>query len=271
MDSLGDRMKRYEETSRGLLTPRTPVIVRVDGRAFHTFTRTMPAFYLPLRDAMIEASKAVIAEMQGFEVAYHQSDEVSFLLTDYQDISTQNWFDYVTQKIVSIAASVMSANFNQSIRKLSDLYLNRLAYFDARVFNIPKEDVTNYFVWRAKDWERNSLNMYCMGFFSSKQLHGKKAAERHEMLHKIGKNWTTDVTPMYRNGSFILKDCYNCHRVIDTVQARYTEIAAFIEPLVHKSEIKVPTDIDSLLARMQTWKLTPEEYAKLDEGISESA
>lgn len=259
-DSLGDRMKRYEETSRTLLTPRTPVIVRVDGRAFHTYTRGFRPFDHVLRNTMVEAAKKVAEEMQGFEVAYHQSDEVSFLLTDYADVDTSAWFDYVSQKVCTIAASVMTAWFNKLI--LSNLMMpwtcesnyqpredgmrsypdydplieaiksgKKIAYFDARAFNVPKEDVANYFLWRCKDWERNSVQMYCGQFFSHKQLHGKGRADRHEMLHGIGKNWATDVPAPFRNGTFILKD-----KTIDTVQARYNEIADLIRTLINKDD-----------------------------------
>lgn len=40
-DSLGDRMKGYEGVSRNFLTRRVPAIIRLDGKAFHTFTKGM--------------------------------------------------------------------------------------------------------------------------------------------------------------------------------------------------------------------------------------
>lgn len=92
-DNLGERMKRYEDVSRNVLTPRMPVIVRVDGRAFHTFTKGFLPFDTILRSTMVDAAKEVAKEMQGFDVAYHQSDEVSFLLTDYAEFETSAWFD----------------------------------------------------------------------------------------------------------------------------------------------------------------------------------
>jgi tRNA(His) guanylyltransferase len=244
MEKLGDRMKRHEQGSRSVLPIRTPVIVRVDGRAFHTFTRGFKPFDNALRNAMIGAASKVASEMQGFQVAYHQSDEVSFLLTDYSTLETCAWFDYVTQKVASIAASAMSVWFNKLIyeqitsqypdhgyydkiaQKIKDGSL--VAYFDARAFTVPREDVANYFVWRCKDWERNSLSMYCMQSFSHKQLHGKTASNRHEMLHGIGKNWATDVEPAFRNGSFILKD-----RTEEGVVASYPSVSKLIDPLVY--------------------------------------
>jgi len=75
--------------------------------------------------------------------------------------------------------------------------------FDGRAFNIPLEDVPNYFIWRHRDWIRNSLAMYCKSFFSAKQLHGKNREEQHELLFSIGKNWARDLTWREKNGTFI--------------------------------------------------------------------
>lgn len=261
-DTLGDRMKRYENVSRTQLTNRMPVIVRVDGRAFHTFTKGFLPFDLVLQRSMVDAAKKVAEEMQGFEVAYHQSDEVSFLLTDYAEFETSAWFDYVTQKVCTIAASVMTAWFNRFVQNgviefsTSDIEkkrrdsvwenyqqgdLRKMAYFDARAFNVPKEDVANYFLWRCKDWERNSLQMYCRQFFSSKQMHGQGRADQHEMLHKQGKNWATDVSPEFRNGTFILKDS-----VTSDVRADFAEIAKLVEPLVYKLQTVKADDTQKL-------------------------
>lgn len=199
MLNLGERMKDYETRSRRYLQRRVPVIVRVDGRAFHTFTRKMEKpFSVLLSGAMETAARALADDMQGFKVGYVQSDEASFLLTDYDNINTGAWFDYCQNKVESISASIMTAAFNEAI--------GATANFDARSFNIPKEDVINYFLWRAKDWHRNSINMYASSFFSQKQLHKKSTAHKHEMLHEIGKNWTKDVPERFRNGVWFTKN-----------------------------------------------------------------
>lgn len=196
--NLAGRIKRYESVSHYGLTARTPVMIRVDGRAFHSYTKGMHRpFDSDLMTAMVYAAKRVAEDMQGFKAAYIQSDEVSFCITDYDKLDTQGWFDYDLQKIVSISAALMTAHFNEmSISK-------RLATFDSRAFNIPASDVVNAFVWRAKDWERNSLQMYSRANFSHKQLHGKGRSDMHEMLHCIGKNWATDLTPKEKNGTFL--------------------------------------------------------------------
>lgn len=199
MKNIGDRMKRYEYVTRQYLTKRVPVIVRLDGRAFHTLTRDcdkpFDQFFI---DSMQLAANHVIEQVQGFKLAFIQSDEVNFLLTDYDELHTDGWFDYNLSKILSISAALMSAYFSQSFC--------RIGIFDSRAFNIPADDVANYFVWRAKDWARNSLNMYARSLFSHKQLMNKHSTQIHEMLHGENKNWATDLSGQQKNGTWILPD-----------------------------------------------------------------
>ena len=225
-DSLGDRIKRYEAISRAKATPRMPLMIRVDGKAFHTFTKGMERpFDVRLTNAMVCAARDTAKEMQGFKAAYVQSDEVTFLLTDYDEITTQGWFDYNLSKIISISASIMSVSFNKH------LPTDKCPVFDSRAFSIPKEDVINAFLWRAQDWERNSLQMYARAFFSHKELHKKNRADMHEMLHSIGKNWATDLDCIHKNGTFILKDEERLDSM-SNVQANYQSIKDIIYPLI---------------------------------------
>jgi tRNA(His) 5'-end guanylyltransferase len=200
-DSLGDRMKGYERVNRSFLTKRTPVIVRVDGRAFHTLTKQcVKPFDIQLMMAMTASAAAVASDMQGFKLGYTQSDEASFLITDYDNIGTQGWFDYNLSKIVSLSASIMTATFNSLFKS------KILATFDARAFNIPEADVANYFLWRQKDWERNSLQMYCRSFFSHKELENKNREDMHEMLYETGRNWTRNCSGREKNGTYLLEN-----------------------------------------------------------------
>ena len=197
MNDLAKRMKaNYEHRQRVYLTRRTPVIIRLDGRAFHTLTRKMTKpFDEHFIHCMLTAAEAVANDVQGFKLAFVQSDEVSFLLTDYDSLQTEAWFDYNLCKMVSIAAAEMSIFFTKTLTlPFGD------TVFDGRAFNIPREEVSNYFVWRAKDWYRNSIQMYAQSFFSQKQLQNKSTADLHELLHDIGKNWTTDLNEHLRNG-----------------------------------------------------------------------
>lgn len=196
---LADRIKRYEKTFSFQTLNRMPVMIRVDGKAFHTLTRDLnKPFSRSFIDAMVSSACEVTKEMQGFKAGYVQSDEATFCLTDYDDLDTQGWFDYDLSKMVSISAALMSTTFHvrfpHAISK---------TVFDSRVFSVPPDDVVNAFLWRAKDWERNSLQMYARSFFSHRELLNKGHEEIHEMLHGIGKNWTTDLTDQERNGTFI--------------------------------------------------------------------
>jgi tRNA(His) guanylyltransferase len=217
-DSLGDRMKdNYENRQRYYLTRRTPVIVRVDGKAFHTFTKGLQKpFDKDFINAMVYSACEVARQMQGFKLAYIQSDEASFLLTDFDQLETDAWFDYNKSKIETITASCMTANFYSVV--------DQLALFDARAFNIPKEEVANYFLWRAKDWERNSLSMYCQSFFSQNELQGKSRLEQHDLLHSIGKNWTNDLPSIIKNGTFIVNLDKNGCLVSTLVKPEYSDI-----------------------------------------------
>ncbi|MFW6122346.1 MAG: tRNA(His) guanylyltransferase Thg1 family protein, partial [Petrotogales bacterium] len=175
--SLGDRMKtNYESVSQTKLLRRTPVIIRLDGKAFHTFTKGMKRpFDENLIQCMTTTTRNLVENIEGCEFGYTQSDEISLLLTDYKKFETQAWFDYKVQKIVSVAASMCTAYFNRIFFK--NYGFGKPAFFDARVFSIPKEEVVNYFIWRQQDATRNSIQMVGQSVFSHKELHGKSCDE----------------------------------------------------------------------------------------------
>jgi len=199
-DSIGNRMKAYyEDRYRFSLTRRTPVIMRLDGRAFHTLTRRMDKpFDGTFSDVMNETAIFLCSEIQGAKCAYVQSDEISILITDFDTLTTDAWFDYNIQKMTSISAGMASVFFYW--HGLTEGY----PVFDSRVFNLPKEEVCNYFIWRQLDWIRNSVQMLAQSHFSQKQLHGKNQPAMHEMLHEIGVNWA-DLPERWKNGTFIVK------------------------------------------------------------------
>lgn len=239
-DSLGNRMKGYENISRIYLTRRCPVIIRIDGKAFHSFTR---GFKRPFDDILIksmqETAKYLCENIQGCKLAYTQSDEISLLLVDYEKITSQAWFENNLQKIVSIAASIATLAFNkifaelfnkwgndnlpdwdmggtneavnQSLLDLCNIYSkaqNKGAMFDARAFILPKEEVCNYFIWRQQDATRNSIQMVAQSEFSHKELQGKNCNQLQDMLHEQKDiNWN-DFCTVYKRGSCIIKENY---------------------------------------------------------------
>ena len=162
MGHLDDRMKRYEYVNRYFLTRRVPAIIRIDGKAFHTFTKGMVRPWdSHLKVCMTYAAQRVCEQVSGCKIAYWQSDELSFLITDYDTLETEPWFNKNVQKIASITSSIATAAFNQMYRRVfgdSEDY-HKLAHFDSRVFAIPHDEVCNYFLWRQQDATKNSINM----------------------------------------------------------------------------------------------------------------
>lgn len=198
-------MKDYEAVYSHTFTKRSCLIIRVDGRSFHNFTKDFSRpFDADFVKAMVHGASMTACDMAGFKLAYVQSDEASFLITDYDDVNTQGWFNYEVNKIVSISASLMTIHFYDHLSpsgKIKNVFPN----FDSRAFIVPQDDVANYFVWRAKDWARNSLNMYARSFFSQKEMHGKGVSAIHEMLHQRGKNWATDLDDQLKNGTYLMR------------------------------------------------------------------
>ena len=209
-DALGDRMKKYEYVSRIYLTPRTPVIIRLDGKAFHTFTRGFnKPFDMVLVKTMQETMKFLCENIQGCVLGYTQSDEITLVLVDYKKINSCAWFDYNIQKCASVAASMATMAFNKFFEKnvndwiskntpyfhetwhnpedekLYHTYLNaskKGAMFDSRCFNIPKEEVANLIYWRQLDAARNSVQMVGQANFSHSELQGKTCNMIQDML-----------------------------------------------------------------------------------------
>lgn len=237
-DSLGDRMKsHYENIPKTRLTRREPVIIRIDGKAFHTFTR---GFQRPfdniLIESMQETMKYLCENIQGCKLGYCQSDEISLLITDYETINTAAWFDYQVQKMCSIAASMATLAFNRAFSKVFykwgnenlpdwdmggtnkpvDEKLIKLcntyesasekgAMFDARCFSIPKEEVCNYFLWRQNDCVRNSIQMVGQANFSHKELQNKSCDKIQDMLMlEKNINWN-DFSTVKKRGSCCTK------------------------------------------------------------------
>ena len=224
-DALGDRMKEYESRNQYFLQRRTPVCIRVDMRAGHTFTK---GFVRPFDEvfgnAMVKTMEYCAKNIGNCVFSYCQSDEITFILVDYEKLETDAWFDYRTDKLCSIAASMATMAFNkyfkESVEKFTDDFYeawnnteedNRLmavyskaldsgAMFDARCFNIPKEEVTNLVYWRQLDAARNSVQMVGQANFSHSELQGKSCNMIQDMLHEQrGINWN-DYETRWKRG-----------------------------------------------------------------------
>jgi len=223
------RMKsNYESRSRTFLTRRIPVIIRLDGKAFHTYTRGLnKPFDEGLIEDMQKTAFYLCKNIQGAKCAYVQSDEISILVTDYDQLNTDAWFDYNVQKITSISASLATGIFNQLRlkRKIMNMVVGRgiydtdfnnqaLANFDSRCFNLPKEEVANYFLARQKDAVKNSISMLAQSLYSHSELNRKNGDQQQEMCFQKGYNWN-DLHFSKKRGSFITKNTYLTESLIE--------------------------------------------------------
>ena len=227
--NLAVRMKEfYENVPKTSLMRRTPVVIRIDGKAFHSFTK---GFKRPFDEVLIktmqETTKYLCENIQGCVLGYTQSDEISLVLVDYQRFETSAWFDYEVQKMCSIAASMATMAFNKFFYENVFLYngmasvdmsnkkypykevyakaVKKGAMFDARVFNIPKEEVTNYIYWRQLDASRNSIQMVGQANFSHKELQNKSCNNIQDMLmEQKGINWN-DYPTVCKRGTAVIK------------------------------------------------------------------
>jgi tRNA(His) 5'-end guanylyltransferase len=233
---LDTRMKEfYEGVSKTKLIRRMPVIIRIDGKTFHTFTKGFKQPYDELlRSAMEETTKYLCENIQGCVLGYTQSDEISLLLIDYATLDSSAWFDNEVQKMCSISASMATMQFNKIFAKKVDnklidyqaslcplskedkerieAYHKALvraketgAIFDSRAFNIPREEVTNYFYWRQQDATKNSIQMLARCHFTHKALQGKTCRMLQDMLFtQRGINWN-NVSIKQKRGSAVVK------------------------------------------------------------------
>jgi tRNA(His) guanylyltransferase len=223
---LGDRMKAYENVWRFYLPIRMPLIIRVDGKAFHTFTRKCAKpFDGTLANTMIVAAQGLLQEVQNSRMAYVQSDEISILLVDYDNFNTEQWFGGNLQKVVSVSASIATAIFNVEWNK----YHNDVtAMFDSRAFVLPREEVTNYFIWRQQDATRNSIEVVGQAHFSHKQLHKKNCGDIQEMLFKEKCiNWN-NLPTWQKRGAVVTKEDTDGEIPIFTQDREYIE--RYLEP-----------------------------------------
>lgn len=223
--AVGDRMKRYEQSFKCYLTPRVPVIIRVDGRAFHTLTRReygQSNWHQSFSRIMQSVTRLLMKEIQGCTFAYSQSDEISLLITDYRTIQTDRWFGYDINKMNSIAASIASTTFYALFNKPISIA------FDCRCFNIPMDDVCNYFIWRQVDATRNSINMKARLHFSQKELHGLHCDELQEKLFaEEGINFN-DLPTIQKRGFCVIDGEVDLEIPIFTQDRKYIENHVYV-------------------------------------------
>ena len=197
--NLSERMKNYEQKYK--LPENLPVVIRVDGKAFHTLTRNMrKPFDIDFIDIMNKVGIVLCREVQNCRMAYIQSDEINLLV--HQKQGAHPWFNNEIQKIASVTAAMAASvftNFSSDVKKDKTIVA-----FDSRAFILPPKEVTNYFIWRQLDWERNSIQMLARSCFSAKELNGISSLEIIEMLKEKGSDWNK-ILPYLKRGRTAIK------------------------------------------------------------------
>ncbi len=253
--NLDDRMKSYEQATRTVLPRRMPIIVRVDGKAFSKYTKQLEKpFDRNFISVMEDVAIALCQEIQGAQIAYSQSDEVSVLVHGYKKFESEPWFANQVQKMVSVAAAVSAATFTANSWRMwrqhdeaASLDQIEPAYFDARAFVLPEAEVNNYFVWRQRDGIRNSIQMFASCHFSHSQLHKKSTSEMIEMCKAKGHDWNA-LPPSQRHGRCVFKHYESVdgvarnHFRVDTNIPRFVDDMNFIERFLSTEDEKAAAE-----------------------------
>lgn len=236
-------MKGYENITRNHLISRMPVVLRLDGKAFHTFTR---GFEKPFDRVMIQSMQATMKylceHIQGCVLGYTQSDEITLVLVDYEKLNTCSWFDNNIQKMCSVASSMATYAFRKTMFAATlpgTIYREKLengAFFDCRAFNVPKEDCTNSIYWRQQDAIRNSKQSLGQAHFSHKELHGKSTEDIVTMVkEKAGILWN-NLPIDWQRGSCCIKDGEGHWFIDNNIPEFKGEGREYIEKLINVGE-----------------------------------
>lgn len=214
-DTLGDRMKAFEGVWGQVLPPRMPVMLRLDGKAFHSYTKGLARPFCPeLVEVMNITAQKLCKEIQGAQIAYVQSDEISIFVHNYKTYDAQAWFGGKIQKMVSVSAAIASATFTAESWRLRDpgdtvpnkASLIRPACFDSRVYVLPESEVCNAFIWRQQDATRNSIQMLARSLYSHRELDHKNTSQLQELCFQKGQNWNDIPTQQKRGRCVVKKD-----------------------------------------------------------------
>jgi len=227
-NEMGKRMKEYEYSYDIRIPRRVPIILRLDGKAFHNLTRNLEKpFDMEFIESMNYTAKCLLEEINDSEFAYVQSDEISLLLTNNKSLCYEPYFNNKLQKIVSVAASIATAAFNDVSP------YEQIGLFDCRAFILPEKEVCNYFIWRQKDFTRNSLQSVARSLYSHKQLNSKKSCQLHEMIFEKGINWN-ELPISLRRGRCAVRNCNARNEItIDNDIPVFTEDRNYIERFVY--------------------------------------
>jgi tRNA(His) guanylyltransferase len=203
-DGLGDRCKKFEQAEAGRRAMRgLPLLARLDGRAFHTFTRGLTRPYDPaMSRCMIETARYLVQQANA-KIGYTQSDEITLAWFEASQSLTDYEFDGRFQKLASVLAGMASARFCQLVARELPAKADSVPHFDCRVWQVPTlGDAVDVFVWREDDATKNSVSMAAGAFYGDRELHGKDSAAKQEMLFAKGVNWN-DYPAFFKRGTYL--------------------------------------------------------------------
>ena len=191
VDELGDRCKAMEMAEAGRKAMKgIPLLARLDGRAFHTYTRGLKRPYDEgMSKTMQETTKALVEDMHA-AVGYTQSDEITLAWFVAADTLSRYPFDGRFQKLTSVLAGLASTQFTLIAQQLLPEKNGLLPHFDCRVWQVPSfAEAVEVFMWREADAVKNSITMAASAYYSHKELHGVGSKDKHQMLFEKGVNW----------------------------------------------------------------------------------
>lgn len=241
IDKLGDRIKLYESlTCQERLLPGVPVVVRLDGVAFHTFTKGLERPYdVALSQLMIDTTKFLVEETNA-RCGYTQSDEITLIL--YSDsYKSQIYFDGRIPKILSVLPARASVFFNKELPKCLPKKADAFAVFDCRVFAVPsKEEAVNALIWREKDATKNSISMAAQAVYSHTELQNKNSSMKQEMLFQAGVNWN-DYPAFFKRGTYIQRKWTMRPFSVEEINQLPEKHAARLDPnlMINRSVVEI--------------------------------
>lgn len=230
VDSLGVEQKKYESMRLERMMPMIPIIARLDGKAFHTFTKGLNRpFDINLQQCM-QNTMLILSEKFNVDLAYTQSDEIS--LVWYNTKSEKIIFDGRSDKYTSLLAATASVAFYKELLKFLPTKVKEVPIFDCRVFQVPNRQIVfENIVWRWMDARKNSVSMLASSHFSDKELHGRSTKQRKEMLNDIGVYWD-NLTDACKTGTFCKRTEY-----LKEVTSEFKELIK--DPMTYDGKIYV--------------------------------
>jgi tRNA(His) guanylyltransferase len=203
-DDLGDRMKSYEQPSTGRKAFKgQPIVARLDGKSFHTFTKGLGRPYDDrLSELMVATTMALVDRYQA-DVGYTQSDEITLIWSSNPEDKGELNFDGRFQKIESLSAAYATAFFNSKLPEYLPEKVGQLPIFDCRAYVVPNlQEAYHALLWRQQDATKNAISMAAQSFYKQSELNGKNSTELQEMIFQKGKNFN-DYPFFFKRGTFV--------------------------------------------------------------------